>query len=110
MNGPMRKERSAHPPARRVRILVFAKAAEADAPALEAAYRRISPGLAGTAGLLGNELLNDPDDPGGYVVMSEWESLAAFHAWEQGPAHQAATSPLRPFIQGAAVYEVVAWH
>jgi heme-degrading monooxygenase HmoA len=31
------------------------------------------------------------------LVMSEWQSLAAFQAWESGVDHRSSTSPLRPY-------------
>lgn len=92
----------------RVRVLVYAKAGEDDVLAVEAAYRRISEHLRGTGGLLGNELLRDPTDPSSFVVMSLWDSLGAFQDWERSPEHKPATGPLRPFVTGAAVFEVTA--
>jgi heme-degrading monooxygenase HmoA len=91
-----------------VRVLVYAKAGAEDTPAVEAAYHRISEHLVGTSGLLGNELLRDPTDASSYVVMSLWDSLAAFQAWEESPEHKPATGPLRPFVTGATIFEVAA--
>ncbi|MGP3949163.1 antibiotic biosynthesis monooxygenase family protein [Streptomyces sp. 7N604] len=81
----------------RVRVLLYLRAAEADVPAVEEAYHRISKDLAGTPGLLGNELLRDLTAPGAYAVLSEWASLGAFRGWEAGSAHRGTTSPLRQF-------------
>lgn len=96
-----------------VRVLVYATAADAGGDAVTAAYHRISEDLAGTPGLLGNALLRSVHGSTGFVVMSEWTDLDAFHAWEVGAAHRQTTSPLRPFqdsSRGSAygVYEVVA--
>ncbi|GIG92063.1 antibiotic biosynthesis monooxygenase family protein [Plantactinospora endophytica] len=91
--------RSAAPggPAGRVRVLVWHRApADGIAPVL-AAYRSISRDLADTPGLLGNELLRAPGDPGSVVVASEWSSLDAFLAWERSAGHRTTTAPLRPF-------------
>jgi heme-degrading monooxygenase HmoA len=93
----------------RLRVLVYANASEADSARVDNAYRHISSQLTGTPGLLGNELLKNPDDPCSYIVMSEWESLDAFRRWEHGPNHRDVTSPLRPFVRGADVYEVSSW-
>jgi heme-degrading monooxygenase HmoA len=85
----------------RVRVLVYAVAPESGDAAVEEAYHRISRELRGTPGLLGNELLRSLRDPRGFVVMSSWESLDAFGAWEAGSAHRSATAPLRPLQDGA---------
>jgi len=80
-----------------VRVLLYVRAPEGGAASIERAYHQISTDLHGTEGLLRNELLRDISDRQGFVVFSEWASLAAFQAWEQGPAHRGRTSPLRPF-------------
>ncbi|MBV9163990.1 MAG: antibiotic biosynthesis monooxygenase [Pseudonocardiales bacterium] len=96
-----------------VRVLVFARAPAADPDAVERAYHEISRMLQGTAGLLGNELLRSAGSPDEFAVMSKWEDMAAFRAWEQGQDHRTTTSPLRPYQDGNGgrsfdVYEVVA--
>jgi heme-degrading monooxygenase HmoA len=62
-----------------------------------AAFDAIARALAGTPGLLGSELLQASIDVGSVVVMSEWESMAAFKTWEQSATHKATTAPLRPY-------------
>ncbi|WP_406861078.1 antibiotic biosynthesis monooxygenase [Streptomyces sp. HUAS MG47] len=81
----------------RVRIMLHLRPAPGEAGAVEKAYHRISEDLAGTPGLLGNELLRELTDDGAYAVLSEWESMAAFREWEAGSAHRGTTSPLRPY-------------
>lgn len=93
------------------RVLIWYVAPDDDPGAVERAYRRISTDLAGTPGLLGNELLRRADDPSHVMVMSEWESLAHFRAWETGAAHKGTTSPLRPYAdldrgRYAEIYEI----
>nr|ADG86327.1 monooxygenase [Streptomyces sp. SANK 61196] len=97
----------------RVRIVLYLRAEEAEASAVAEAYHHISGDLAGTPGLLGNELLREVTDPGAYAVLSEWESMAAFRDWEAGSAHRGTTSPLRPYQDGErrspfALFEVAA--
>jgi heme-degrading monooxygenase HmoA len=97
----------------RVRVLLYLRAAESEVTAVEEAYHRISKDLAGTPGLLGNELLREAFDPGAFAVLSEWEELAAFQAWESGSAHRGTTSPLRRYQDSGrprpfALYEVAA--
>ncbi len=81
----------------RARVLIWHRAPAEGPGAVAEAYRSISGDLAGTPGLLGNELLASLTDEGSLLVMSEWESLDAFQAWEGGSGHRSATSPLRPF-------------
>ena len=81
----------------RVRVLLYARCPDESPDAVEEAYHAISRDLRGTPGLVGNELLQSTAQPQEFVVMSEWESLAAFRSWESGAAHRSATSPLRPF-------------
>ena len=96
-----------------VRVLLFLRAA--DAQAIERGYHRISADLAGTPGLLGNELLRDVHESQCYVVLSMWESRDAFTAWEQGSTHRGSTAPLRayqdvPSGRPFGVYEVAGRH
>ncbi|MDW4905901.1 antibiotic biosynthesis monooxygenase [Streptomyces sp. ADMS] len=81
----------------RARVLIWHRAPVDDPGAVARAYELISRELAGTPGLLGNELLRAAEDPGRLVVMSEWESLAAFKSWEETASHRPSTSPLRPY-------------
>jgi heme-degrading monooxygenase HmoA len=103
-----------HSPAeRKVRVLLYATSPSDDPVAVETAYHLISRDLVGTPGLLGNELLRSVHQPADFVVVSDWESLAAFHSWEQGCGHRGTTAPLRPYQsrqRGApfGIYEVMA--
>jgi heme-degrading monooxygenase HmoA len=81
----------------RARVIVWHKAPDGGPDALEQAYHAISEQLAGTPGMLGNELLRSVLRPDRFAVLSEWETLAAFQAWEQGPDHRGYTSPLRQY-------------
>ncbi|MFC4007179.1 antibiotic biosynthesis monooxygenase family protein [Nonomuraea purpurea] len=81
----------------RVRVLVYAEAPENSHGDLAEAYHHISRELSGTPGLLGNELLRSLTQPGGFVVMSEWDSLESFRTWEEGTRHRQTTAPLRSF-------------
>jgi heme-degrading monooxygenase HmoA len=94
---------------RSVRVLIYAVA---DRDGVERAYHEISTALRGTPGLLGNELLEEFGG-GGFAVMSEWASRAAFQQWERGAAHRDVTAPLRPYQDISrgrpfGLYEVIA--
>jgi heme oxygenase (mycobilin-producing) len=82
------------------RVMVFANIGPDDGPAFEEAYATVSGRVRGTPGHVRDELLRCDDEPGSYILLSEWESRAAFIAWEDAPVHRAATTPLRPFWQG----------
>jgi heme-degrading monooxygenase HmoA len=80
----------------RVCVMVRASAPAGDPAAVEKAYHEVSQALEGTSGLIGNVLLRCVDEPGSFVVLSEWQDLDAFRSWENGDDHRAATAPLRP--------------
>ncbi|MET9773504.1 antibiotic biosynthesis monooxygenase [Streptomyces sp. NPDC006367] len=81
-----------------VRVLVYQAAHdEAELAAVRSAYHRVSERLAGVPGMLGNELLRSPFDPTALAVLSRWESMDAFLAWERGAEHRTDTAPLRPY-------------
>lgn len=96
----------------RVRVMVYATAPETDPSAVEIAYHQISRDLAGTAGLIGNELLRSVQDPRDFAVVSEWNSIEAFQFWEAGAAHRNTTAPLRPYQRERpmtfGIYRVIA--
>jgi heme-degrading monooxygenase HmoA len=97
----------------RVRVIVRHSAAP-DEKELEETYRRVSAELAGTPGLLGNELWRSATEPVTYTIMSEWRDIAAFHAWAGDPERHRVTEPLRRFRtaadRNAEIYEVTAEH
>lgn len=81
-----------------VRVLVYQAAYdEEQLAAVRDAYHLVSKRLAVVPGMLGNELLRSPADPTALVVVSRWESMAAFRIWEDGAEHREDTAPLRPF-------------
>lgn len=97
----------------KVRVVLYLKTPEEGPGKVHEAYHQISEQLAGTPGLLGNELLHSVLNGEEFAVLSDWEDMKAFQTWEQGPAHQSKTSPLRPYQdreRGAhyGIYQVVA--
>jgi heme-degrading monooxygenase HmoA len=101
-------------PAGRARVLIFYRAPSDDPEVVEKSYHAVSQVLDATPGLLSNELLREVTDQAGYVVLSEWESLAAFQEWETGTSHRGNTSPMRSYqdrenhTKHYGIYEVVA--
>ena len=82
------------------RVMVFARVDPGDHRAFEDAFTTVSSRVRGTPGHVRDELLRSEDDPGAYVLLSEWESREAFLAWEDAPVHREATTPMRPFWRG----------
>jgi heme-degrading monooxygenase HmoA len=95
------------------RVMVFARVDTHDRPAFEEAFAAVSRTVRGTPGHITDELLRSDDDPGAYILLSEWESREAFLAWEDAPVHREATTPMRPFWQGRVerrIYETAVSH
>jgi heme-degrading monooxygenase HmoA len=93
------------------RVMVFATVKPGDEEAFESAFARVRRTVAGTPGHRGDQLLRDPHEPGAYILLSEWESTAAFLAWEDAPVHREATTPMRPYWSGPVtrrIFEVAA--
>ncbi|GII95055.1 antibiotic biosynthesis monooxygenase family protein [Sinosporangium siamense] len=96
------------------RVLIYYRAPGGDSEVIEKAYHEISAEMAGTAGLLRNELIRDADEPDSFLVLSEWQDLDAFRLWERGPQHRGTTSPLRQYQdrdrgrRHYGIYQVVA--
>ncbi|WP_433254670.1 antibiotic biosynthesis monooxygenase family protein [Streptosporangium sp. CA-135522] len=101
------------PGGRPVRVVVWYRAPDGKADAVTSAYHGISKEMAGTPGLLDNELLRSATDPSAFAVMSRWRDVDAFNVWERGPSHQSSTAPLVPYLDRAPnrpfeLYEVTA--
>ncbi|MEV5830546.1 antibiotic biosynthesis monooxygenase [Spirillospora sp. NPDC052242] len=77
----------------RVRVLVWHRPGER-ADELAAQYHRISRAMAGTPGLLGNELWKCGDLR---VVMSEWADADAFDRWARDAEQHRVTASLREY-------------
>jgi heme-degrading monooxygenase HmoA len=91
-----------------VRVLVWYREPESDPASLHRAFERVERAMRATPGLLRSELLHSVVHPGSVTVHSEWTSLDAFLAWEQGPDHRRDTAPLRPYqdTRRSRVYDV----
>jgi heme oxygenase (mycobilin-producing) len=91
------------------RVMVFANVRQGEEKAFEAAYAQVTRRVRGTRGHLRDELLRRHDQPGHYVLLSEWENLDAFLQWEDAPIHRQITTPMRPYWLGRVervLYEV----
>lgn len=64
-----------------------------------AAYEKIRYSVAeGVAGHLVDQVCQADDDPEQWLITSEWESLAAFEAWERSAGHRELVAPMRDCI------------
>lgn len=95
------------------RVMVFAEIQKGREAAFESAYRTVTAAVSGTPGHIRDELLRDPEYPGHYILLSEWESAEAFRAWEDAPIHRELTTPMRPYWAGRVkrtIFDVVPLH
>ena len=93
-----------------IRVMVFAKVKQGEEAAFEAAYTQVTRKVKGTTGHLRDELLRRTDEPGSYIVLSEWESRERFLQWEDAPIHRETTTPMRPHWAGRVervIYDIV---
>jgi heme-degrading monooxygenase HmoA len=96
-----------------VRVMVFATIQTGQNAVFESAYRTVTAAVAGTPGHLRDELLRDSDRPDRYILLSEWESIEAFRAWEDAPIHRELATPMRPYWAGRVertIFDVAARH
>ena len=56
----------------------------------------------GVPGLLGHQLCQNVDDPLGWILTSEWDSVEASTSWDRSAEHDALVKPLRQCFEGAA--------
>ncbi|GAA4608319.1 heme-degrading monooxygenase HmoA [Actinoplanes octamycinicus] len=78
-----------------VQVMVYHQADDYDQVLV--AYLESSRRMAGTPGLLGNELQQGVADRRSFAVVSRWSGWDEFATWERSPGHQEQTAPLRPF-------------
>jgi len=83
-----------------VRVVVVVKIPSGQEADFEAAFEEVSRQVRGTPGHVRDELLREQGTQGAYVLLGEWESAGAFHAWHDNPAHSAITAPMHPFWLG----------
>lgn len=61
-----------------------------------AAYEKIRYVVSqGVAGHLVDQVCQSDSDPDQWLITSEWESLEAFHAWEETEEHRDLVKPMR---------------
>ncbi len=75
----------------------------------ERAWRAIAETVRRAPGNIRQALLRDPDDPGSFVVTSDWESREVFGRFERSPEQDELTAPLRELRESGqmVVHELV---
>jgi heme-degrading monooxygenase HmoA len=95
-----------------VRVMVFGKLHQVeDSAAFEAMITAVSSKIRGTSGYIRDELLRNAEEPGSYIMMSEWASREDFLTWERSAIHKQNTSPLRAYWKAQPefkIYDVIA--
>lgn len=92
----------------RIRVMVHGKLNQLnDQDAFENAFTTVSSSVLGTPGHVRDELLRDSNEPGAYILMSEWLSREAFLKWETSPIHMQKTLPLRPYWKGVGERQIL---
>jgi heme-degrading monooxygenase HmoA len=93
-----------------IRVMVFAKIKEGEEEAFAKAYAEVTRKVKGTDGHVCDELLRNTQEPGSFILLSEWQSKEKFLAWEDAPIHMQTTTPMRPHWAGRVervIYDVV---
>jgi quinol monooxygenase YgiN len=85
--------------ARAVRILIWFRAqADDDVHAIRKGYAAMRDAQRGRRGLIRSELLESTAEPGSFAVLTHWESMGDFVAWQREPGHDADTAPMDAFL------------
>ncbi len=80
----------------RARIVFLIRVPAENQEKFLAAYQKIRYEVAeGVPGHILDQVCQSTTDPEQWLITSEWESLAAFTAWEQSPGHRELARPMR---------------
>jgi heme-degrading monooxygenase HmoA len=80
----------------RVLFMVYVRPGEEQH--FEEAYKQVSERNQGSIpGQLYDELLRPASSQDPYILLSHWNSLEEYRAWEQTPAHRESAAPLRQY-------------
>lgn len=82
------------------RMLLFATIHEDKEHEFEAAFAEVRRHVATVGGHINDQLLRQRDQPGRYLLISDWESRDACVGWLESDAHQEMTAPMHPYFAG----------
>ncbi len=89
-------------PARKGRVVFLIDLKPGSQARFLSAYERIRHDVArGVPGHRLDQVCRRRDDPDGWMITSEWESLEHFKAWEASDEHRTLAAPLRDCIARA---------
>jgi heme-degrading monooxygenase HmoA len=85
-----------------VRLVVDFRLKEGTEDDLTAAYAALVARATQEPGLIGHQLCQSLDDPGRWLVTSEWESPEQSTAWDQSDDHRRLLAPMRALFEQAS--------
>ncbi|WP_149828771.1 antibiotic biosynthesis monooxygenase family protein [Streptomyces tailanensis] len=101
------------PAASRVRVIRLLRVREGTESDFVAAYHRVLERAARFPGHRGEQLCRSLDDPGQWLLTSEWESPEAIKGWRTDPDHEDLVKPMNACLHDdrwTAVFQVVGSH
>lgn len=81
-----------------VRMLLFASIDAEKGEEFEAAFSIVRERVATVPGHLRDELMRQHDQPGAYVLVSDWHSRDQFQTWLKSQQHDEMTQEMRPYF------------
>jgi heme-degrading monooxygenase HmoA len=80
------------------RMLLFATIHEDKEHEFETAFAEVRRRVATVDGHINDQLLRQRDEPGRYLLVSDWDSRAACLEWLESPLHHEMTGPVQPYF------------
>ncbi|MFG2331145.1 SchA/CurD-like domain-containing protein [Streptomyces sp. NPDC048604] len=84
----------------RLRVLLLCEVGEGRQQQFLDAYERVRHAVAEVPGHVVDQLCRSTDEPGQWLITSEWESAELFHAWVDSAEHLETVAPLRECVVG----------
>jgi heme-degrading monooxygenase HmoA len=81
-----------------VRMMLFSTIDADHETEFEAAFSVVRERVATVPGHVREELMRQHDQPGAYVLISDWDSREQFMAWLRSAQHDEMTAEMRPYF------------
>lgn len=81
-----------------VRMLLFSTIDHDREAEFEAAFAVVRQRVATVSGHLQDELLRKDDEPGSYVLVSDWRTREQLLSWLRSEQHEEMTADMRPYF------------
>jgi heme-degrading monooxygenase HmoA len=85
-----------------IRLIVDIRLKEGTEDDLRTAYAALVGRAATEPGLIGHQLCQSLEDPGHWLVTSEWETLEQSGRWDQSEDHRRLLGPMRACFEQAS--------